>query len=590
VRSRWAAVGAAVAVTLGAGGLISVGASGGASSLVPITPTRVLDTRSGDRVGSLDAAGASDPYRLKISGSNGIPASGVTGVSLNVTAVDTETNNFGGFLSVYPCASVSAAKPDVSNMNFSSGQTIANAVTVPVSADGHICLYVYGTAHLLVDVNGFYASAAGGVVDAYTKVETDTKLAAKASSDDLDALVDTVATKADQSDVDSKASSDDLDALVDTVATKADQTDILSKGEASDLLALQRAMQTPTVFTTDTVRDAALAIGHDGKPIIAYTDYDVVVTTCITINCTKVSAATEPDGSDLVGFVTRHLAMAIGNDGNPIIVYEQATSGSDGAPTSMEVLVCTTPTCTGDTTVTTLETSTDVYLYPAIAIGDEGNPVITYARSATDVVNPYVVVVTCSNPDCSEKNTLEIPSTYSSRSAVAIGDDGNPVIAYGSGAMLEVTACLTKNCSEVTTSTLDGESSAAMFSIAIGDNGNPIIAYYDAFDDDLRVAACNNPTCSNGRKITTVESYSNVGEYPSIAIGNNGKPVIAYQDTSEEEVKIAACITIDCTGTPLIKSLAPQGAPVSMAIGVDGNPVVLHGGSVVVMWNLLLPE
>ncbi|MGB1820748.1 MAG: hypothetical protein ACPHNZ_07375, partial [Ilumatobacteraceae bacterium] len=37
-----------------------------------------------------------------------------------------------------------------------SGQTIANAVTVPVSADGYICLYVYGTAHLLVDANGYY--------------------------------------------------------------------------------------------------------------------------------------------------------------------------------------------------------------------------------------------------------------------------------------------------------------------------------------------------------------------------------------------------------------------------------------------------
>ena len=155
-RSRWAAIGAAVAVTLGAGGLISVNAANDTSSLVPITPARILDTRSGDRVGSLDIAGASDPYRLKVVGTGGIPTSGVTAVSLNVTAVETQTNDFGGFVAVYPCASVSTTKPDVSNMNFGSGQTIANAVTVPVSADGYICLYVYGTAHLLVDANGYY--------------------------------------------------------------------------------------------------------------------------------------------------------------------------------------------------------------------------------------------------------------------------------------------------------------------------------------------------------------------------------------------------------------------------------------------------
>ena len=156
IRSRWAAIGAAVAVTLGAGGLISVNAANDTSSLVPITPERILDTRSSDRVGSLDTAGASDPYRLKITGTASIPSTGVTGVSLNVTAVETQTNDFGGFVSVYPCASVSTTKPDVSNMNFGSGQTIANAVTVPVSADGYICLYVYGTAHLLVDANGYY--------------------------------------------------------------------------------------------------------------------------------------------------------------------------------------------------------------------------------------------------------------------------------------------------------------------------------------------------------------------------------------------------------------------------------------------------
>jgi sugar lactone lactonase YvrE len=158
-RSRWAAIGAAVAVTLGAGGLISVNAANDTSSFVPITPTRILDTRSGDRVGSLDTAGVSDPYRLKVIGTAGIPLSGVTAVSLNVTAVDTRTNNYGGFVSVYPCASMSSTKPDVSNINFVSGQTVANAVTVAVSADGYVCFYLYGTAHVVVDANGYYSQA-----------------------------------------------------------------------------------------------------------------------------------------------------------------------------------------------------------------------------------------------------------------------------------------------------------------------------------------------------------------------------------------------------------------------------------------------
>ncbi len=101
----------------------------------------------------------SDPYRLKVIGTAGIPSSGVTAVSLNVTAVDTRTNNYGGFVSVYPCASMSSTKPDVSNINFVSGQTVANAVTVAVSADGYVCLYVFGSAHVVVDSNGYYSQA-----------------------------------------------------------------------------------------------------------------------------------------------------------------------------------------------------------------------------------------------------------------------------------------------------------------------------------------------------------------------------------------------------------------------------------------------
>jgi len=102
-RARWAAIGAAVAVTLGAGGLVGVNAANeSAATLTPIQPVRILDTRSGNPVGSLDFAGNSQPYRLKVAGASGsgIPESGVTGVSLNVTAVSTRANDYGGFVTV----------------------------------------------------------------------------------------------------------------------------------------------------------------------------------------------------------------------------------------------------------------------------------------------------------------------------------------------------------------------------------------------------------------------------------------------------------------------------------------------------------
>jgi hypothetical protein len=58
----------------------------------------------------------------------------------------------GGFVTVYPCGT----RPDVSNLNFTNGQTVPNAVITPVSAQGKVCFYVYGKAHLIADVNGYF--------------------------------------------------------------------------------------------------------------------------------------------------------------------------------------------------------------------------------------------------------------------------------------------------------------------------------------------------------------------------------------------------------------------------------------------------
>jgi len=78
---------------------------------------------------------------------------GVGAVALNVTVVEGEDPAVGGgFVTVYPCGS----RPDASNLNFRAGQTVPNAVIAPVSASGAVCFYVYGSAHLLVDVSGYF--------------------------------------------------------------------------------------------------------------------------------------------------------------------------------------------------------------------------------------------------------------------------------------------------------------------------------------------------------------------------------------------------------------------------------------------------
>lgn len=115
-------------------------------SYQPVVPTRVLDTRTSS--GPV-AGGSSVPLRL--GGTTGVPAN-ASAVVVNLTV--TEPTSY-GFISAYPAGS---AKPNVSNQNYVSGQTVPNLAVVPLGADGTVTIAntSYGTAQVVADVVGYY--------------------------------------------------------------------------------------------------------------------------------------------------------------------------------------------------------------------------------------------------------------------------------------------------------------------------------------------------------------------------------------------------------------------------------------------------
>ncbi|MCU1397302.1 MAG: collagen triple helix repeat protein [Acidimicrobiales bacterium] len=167
VRSRWAAVGAAVAVTLGGGGLLAASASDSApSSFVAVTSARVVDTRLG--IGLSGPLVAPVPAVVQVTGSvrttggtSVVVPAGATAVVLNVTVVDPTAV---GFLSLRSVDATGA--PPTSSLNFSAGQRVANSATVQLPATGNFQAY-YGAApgasvDLVIDVVGYYVPGGAG--------------------------------------------------------------------------------------------------------------------------------------------------------------------------------------------------------------------------------------------------------------------------------------------------------------------------------------------------------------------------------------------------------------------------------------------
>ena len=297
LRTRWAAIGAACAVTLGGGtlGIVQASVSSGDRAVyVPISPVRVLDTRAGTPI-------SNGTLKVVVEGSINLPSGSTqvvvpvdaSAVALNITVTEGQKNGQYGFVTAFPCTADTDTPPNASSLNFESNVDIANAMNVTTSANGSICLYVYGTADLIVDIAGYYTDH-NHDDRYYTETEVDTALAGKASASDL---TSGLAGKAD----------------VGALANKADITSLLA-------------------------------------PI----------------------APSLPITVDSTGLVGVYTSIAIGTNGNTIISYYNDSNSYD-----LKVAACNNPTCTTSTN-TTIDNNNDVGAYTSIAIGTNGNPIISY--------------------------------------------------------------------------------------------------------------------------------------------------------------------------------------------------------------------
>jgi subtilase family serine protease len=139
-------------------GYYTTDASQGGSLYQPVTPTRVLDTRNRTGVTTTTPVPANSSISVQLTGANGVPATGVTAVAMNVTATQSTA---GGYLTIYPDGTT---RPVSTNLNFLAGQTIPNMVTVPVGGNGKVDFYnLAGTTHVVADLAGYYTNTGSGL-------------------------------------------------------------------------------------------------------------------------------------------------------------------------------------------------------------------------------------------------------------------------------------------------------------------------------------------------------------------------------------------------------------------------------------------
>ena len=125
------------------------------------TPQRLVDTRdgTGGQQGKLIPTGQLNVpvhgQTLSVSGNSAQVPLSATAAALNVTIVNPER---AGFATVWPC---SAERPLASNLNFVSGQVVANNVIAPIGDQGSVCFYTNVPSDIIVDIAGYFSGEDG---------------------------------------------------------------------------------------------------------------------------------------------------------------------------------------------------------------------------------------------------------------------------------------------------------------------------------------------------------------------------------------------------------------------------------------------
>lgn len=528
IRTRWAAIGAAIAVTLGAGagiGMVNATADSGERPVyVPINPCRLMDTRAGaNNVGPrATPLGEDETITVQARGSNGactgpsaIPSDAV-GVMMNVTALRATGRTFLTFWG-------SGANPGTANLNPDPGEPpTPNSVSTPLSASGSFELFnAFATVEVVIDVNGYYVDHNHD--DRYdTSAEVDTKVAA------VDARISNLDIPSPGRrfgrQITSLAQIDTASDVIDLVVGANGLVTTVGRagGEMTVITCLSQGCLLPAASThagPSTGTSASITNGMNGAPVMSYAQGGVVTWT----ECDSASCATAEVRLLDTGVIVDGTSIAVRPSGNPLIAVFESNIGD------LKLLSCSDPSCATFPTDTTVESAGFVGRGVSLTVGADGLGTMSYKSSG-------LAVARCTSDECTSitRNVVDPIDVYDT--SLAIGVDGNPVIAYSDNENdeLRLAVCNDPACATATIKSLDPAGSPLNLvgrdnAIAIDADGNPVVSYIAresaGLAGELRLVRCDDPACSSWA-VSVIDDDEPTGS--SLGVLPDGSLVVAF--------------------------------------------------------------
>jgi hypothetical protein len=264
----------------------------------------------------------------------------------------------------------------------------------------------------------------------------------------------------------------------------------------------------------------------------------------------------------------------------PLVLVDGTPAGvalsEDGA---LELVVCSDAQC-GTASVTQLADGAEMW---NTSFTDDGRLVVMYGLPwGNSPEPPGTALVACTDASCTAAPQVsmlgELWSPDSQFSHIAVDGD-RLAYAYRTGdAAVFLVTCSDLTCddmSAVEVVTAAGDNGwLDVFGLDIGSDGLPVIAYGWMGDPrELRFIHCENWECSD-RQDVAVHELHGYWQGPSLAIGSDGLPVMAYTDN--ERITVAKCEDAACSTAVISTPLGDTPGAPSLTVGPEGNPVVAY--------------
>ncbi|MEE8603642.1 cell wall-binding repeat-containing protein [Euzebya tangerina] len=235
-----------------------------------------------------------------------------------------------------------------------------------------------------------------------------------------------------------------------------------------------------------------------------------------------------------------------------------------------------------------VDSTRDAGTFSSLVLDADGNPVISYHES----VRGELKLARCNDPDCAGGDeaiqVVDTDGRVGSHTSLALAADGTPVIAYYDidNADLKVVRCNDPNCAGAneTPRTVDATGDVGQHaSLALDAGGHPVISYYDATNDRLKVALCDDPACAGGASIQTVDGAASGGTFTSLHLDDAGHPVISHQGAAPQPltaaVRLVHCDDPACAGEDAGVRVTTTDAPghrSALELDDAGNPIIAY--------------